>query len=159
MCFMVRTYLTQRRRVLGGCGFSHPQITQITQILGAGIGFISPRRHEGQKVLGAWLRGLSTDYTDYIFWERGRVYCHGYTEHTEGMARLFMKFHVFHGSGLFNAEAQSFGGGCGFRITDYTDTQILGGKGSGLFHHEGTEGHEGFGAWLGVFIHRLQVCG
>jgi hypothetical protein len=77
------------------------------------------------------------------------------------MARLFMKFHVFHGSGLFNAEAQSFFWGWlrVFASTDYTDyADFFRGQGSGLFHHEGTKGTKVFwGAWLrGFFIHRLH---
>ena len=34
-----------------------------------------------------------------------------YTEHTERHGMIFMKFHVFHGSGLFNAETQRCGTG------------------------------------------------
>ena len=85
-----------------------------------------------------------TDYADVFGWhgdgfltandancrESNRHgYINGRKERRErkGKASIFMKFHVFHGSGLFNAEAQSFfGGGCGFSHPQITQiTQIF----------------------------------
>ena len=56
----------------------------------ARLGFISPRRHEEHEVFWGLLGFFTTKHT----------------EHTKRRALIFMKFHVFHGSGLFNAETQ-----------------------------------------------------